>query len=191
MTASSGSDVAARARAWGLVALTVAIAAQLVWFAVMLRQDDPPGLLRPALFTVVMALLALSRGRWRWAVVFARLVIGGAFVDALWSRFNDFNGFIAYTSLVNSFLPPSWAPALAVIATVFESAFAGGILLGIATRWAAGGSAVLLCVFATAMVASGLDQFEWAVYVLAAGAWVVVASGERFLTLDGLMAARG
>jgi uncharacterized membrane protein YphA (DoxX/SURF4 family) len=172
------------------VALTVAIGAQVIWFAVALGQEGGPGLVRPAIFTSVMGLLALTRGRVPIAVVLARIVIGGAFVDALWSRSADFSRFVAYTALVNSFLPAAVAPFLAVAATVLESVFAVGILLGVATRWAAAGSAVLLFLFASAMVASGLDQFEWAVYVLAAGAWVVAASDPRWLTLDSLLTGR-
>jgi uncharacterized membrane protein YphA (DoxX/SURF4 family) len=190
MTPATASAVVTRSRPWALAALTVAIGAQLVWFAFALRQADGPGLVRPALFTAVMALLALTRGRLHVGVVLARLVIGGAFADALWGRFGDFSRFVAYTARVNAFLPADMAPFLAVAATVLESVFAAGMILGVATRWAAAGSAVLLLLFATAMVASGLDQFEWAVYVLATGSWVVAASGTRFLTVDSLLGPR-
>ena len=189
MNGSNAPAGIARSRSWSLGALAVAVAAQLVWFALILREDDGPDLVRPTIFTAVMALLVLTRGRTPLVVALARIVIGGAFLNALWNRFDDFSGFVAYTGQVNAFLPTEVIPFLAIAATVLECVFAAAMLLGIATRWAAAGSAVLLFLFASAMVASGLDQFEWAVYVLAAGAWVVAASGARLLTVDGLLAS--
>jgi uncharacterized membrane protein YphA (DoxX/SURF4 family) len=187
MNVSSAPAGFARSRSWALGALAVAIAAQLIWFARTVRQEDGPDLVRPAIFTAVMGLLALTRGRTPFVVALARIVIGGAFLNALWNRFDDFSRFVAYTGQVNAFLPAEVIPFLAVAATVLECIFAAAMLLGIAIPWAAAGSAVLLFLFATAMVASGLDQFEWAVYVLAAGAWVVAASGARLLTVDSLL----
>jgi hypothetical protein len=178
-------------RGWALAALGAALAAQLVWFALAIRAGEPPAgeLVRPAIFTVVMGLLLLTRGRMPAAHLLARLVIGGAFLDALRLRFGAFDSFIGYTALVTSFLPEAMAPFLAVLATALESTLGVAILLGISTSWAAAGSAALLFLFATSMEISGLDQFEWAVYVLSAGAWVVAASGTRFLTVDNWIAA--
>ena len=69
----------------------------------------------------------------------------------------------------------------AVVATVLEVVFCAALIIGAGTRWAALASAILLCLFATAMTLSGLDQFEWAVYVLSAGAWVAAASDAKYI----------
>ena len=48
-----------RSRPWALAALAVAIAAQLVWFALVIRSGGASidSLTRPTIFTVVMAIL--------------------------------------------------------------------------------------------------------------------------------------
>jgi putative oxidoreductase len=181
-----------RARRWALRALGVAIVAQIAWIVVILMagRGSLSYMARPLLFGGTMTLLFATRGAVPWIVFMARLVIGGAFLNALWHRFDDFSRFVAYTSQVNAFLPAGMIPFLAVVATVLECVLCTAILLGIATRWAAIGSAVLLFLFATAMVASGLDQFEWAVYVLSTGAWVVATADTRFASIDGFVSRR-
>ena len=64
----------------------------------------------------------------------------------------------------------------------------GAMLLGIKTRWAAGGSAALLLLFAAAMTMSGVSQAGWAVYVLSAGALALTRSNASSLSVDSLMA---
>lgn len=191
MSASLQPDATGPARIWALTALGAAIAAQLIWFVLVIRRDEATAayLARPAIFTVVMGLLFLTRGRAPFLVFVARVVIGGAFLNALWHRFDNFSRFIAYTGQVNSFLPTEVIPFLAVLATLLECLLCAAMLLGIATRWAALGSAGLLFLFATAMAISGVDQFEWAVYVLSAGSWVVAESRARFLSADSWMSS--
>jgi hypothetical protein len=41
--------------------------------------------------------------------------------------------------------------------------------------------------FATSMVISGLSQFEWAVYVLAAGAFMLATVDATLLSIDSIM----
>ena len=183
-----------RSRPWALAALAVAIAAQLVWFALVVQGGGASidSLTRPTLFTVVMAILLVTRGRSSVPVLLARLTVAGAFLNALWHRFDDFGRFINYAGQVNSFLPSAVIPFLAVVATVLEVVFCAALIIGAATRWAALGSAILLCLFATAMTLSRLDQFEWAVYVLSTGAWVAAASDAKYiLSLTQSSAARG
>lgn len=186
------ADAIARSRMWALVALGAGIAAQLVWFVVVVPGREPSAtyLARPVIFTVVMGLLLLTRGRTAFPVLLARLLIGGTFLDALWGRFDNFSGFIAYTAKVNAFLPLEVIPSIAITATALECVLCVAMLLGISTSLTAAASAVLLFLFATAMEISGLDQFEWAVYVLAAGSWVVAASKPRLLSVDALMSHR-
>lgn len=188
---SARAEAIRRTRGWALAALGAALAAQLIWFVLVVGRGEASAasLARPTISTVAMALLFLTRGRLPFFVFLARVAIGGSFLDALWGRFDNFDRFIALTAQVNAFLPAEVIPALAVVATALEAVFCFAMLLGIATPWAAAGSAGLLFLFATAMVISGLDQFEYAVYVLAAGAWLVAASNTRFLSVDGWISA--
>jgi uncharacterized membrane protein YphA (DoxX/SURF4 family) len=61
------------------------------------------------------------------------------------------------------------------------------MLVGFKTRWASAASSVLLLMFATSMVLSGLDQFEWAVYVLAAGAFSLATADATMFGVDSLL----
>src|SRR5215831_17146755 len=65
-------------------------------------------------------------------------------------------------------------------------------ILGIRVEYVARGAAVLLCVFGTAMTLSGLieSQFFYAVFVLAAGAWVVSMADATWVSLDSLLWCR-
>jgi uncharacterized membrane protein YphA (DoxX/SURF4 family) len=109
-------------------------------------------------------------------------------MTALLERPGDWNRFVRYTARVNSFLPYRMIPTLAILATALECILCAAILFGIKTRWAAGGSAVLLFFFATAMTISGLSQAEWAVYVLSAGAFALTTTDASLLSVDRLMA---
>ena len=143
-----------------------AVAFGLLWVALIIQigwtifyASRPIGALtRPLIFTCGFLLVALTRGRIRWIALLGRLIVGGAFLSALMERPGDWGRFVQYTGLVNSFLPHEVIPTVAVLATVVESVLCAAILLGIKTRWAAGGSFVLLCLFATAMTISGLSQ---------------------------------
>lgn len=73
-------------------------------------------------------------------------------------------------------------PALAVLATIGESTCGLAMLVGIRVSLAGTASALLLFVFATAMVLSGLSQFQYSVYLMSATAWALA-------TLDGADAA--
>jgi hypothetical protein len=61
------------------------------------------------------------------------------------------------------------------------------MLSGIKVRWAAGGSAGLLFLFATAMTISGLPQASWAVYVLSAAAFALTTTDASLFSVDSLM----
>lgn len=61
---------------------------------------------------------------------------------------------MAYTFQVNAFVPVSWAPALAGLATVLEALLGGCLLLGASTRVAAICTGLLLLTFAFAMTVS-------------------------------------
>jgi uncharacterized membrane protein YphA (DoxX/SURF4 family) len=87
---------------------------------------------------------------------------------------------------VLSFMPSNSVPFLALIATACEVSLCVAMFLGFKTRWASAGSAILLFMFATSMVVSGLSQFGWAVYVLAAGALTLTTVDATLLSIDSI-----
>lgn len=157
----------------------------------------------PLEFALPFLLLLLSGGRVRWIASLLRLPVSIAFLSAVCDRlgllgkpgtpgvaWGDFGNFIAYTAQVDSFLPAFTIPALAVVATLCESACGIGLLLGWRIRWFALGSAVLLFLFATAMIISNLSQFTYAVYAMAAGAWALSTVDASLLSIDSMARLR-
>jgi uncharacterized membrane protein YphA (DoxX/SURF4 family) len=66
----------------------------------------------------------------------------------------DWAHFVAYTAKVNSFLPDTLAPTLAVVATAAEILLGIALILGVFCRPVALASALLFAVFAGAMTVS-------------------------------------
>jgi uncharacterized membrane protein YphA (DoxX/SURF4 family) len=87
----------------------------------------------------------------------------------------DWTYFVAYTAKVNSFLPSSLAPALAVIATAAEGLLGIALILGIFRRPVAIASAVLFALFAGAMTLSfGVKApLDYSVFVDFAAAFIL------------------
>jgi uncharacterized membrane protein YphA (DoxX/SURF4 family) len=158
-------------------------------------------LMQPSISIFLLGLLAIARGRVRWITTLLRLILSAEFGLSVADRFGwlgppgrgaawgDFAHFVTYTHQVNAFLPASFAPALAVLATIFESTFSVALLLGIRLRQTSAGAAMLLCLFGTAMMASGLieSQFFYAVFVLASGAWLISATDASLISVDRLI----
>jgi putative oxidoreductase len=180
------------------VALWVALITQVAWTAYTWVHRHPPlgDILYPVLFVPAATLLAVTNGRNRWIAVIPRLLIAIGFLDNVADRFGflgppgapnvswgDFQHFIAYTAQVNAFAPRALIPTLAVLGTIGESSLGIAMLLGIRIRLAAAGSAVLLTIFATAMVLSGLSQFQYNVYLMAAAAWALATVDASALTV--------
>jgi uncharacterized membrane protein YphA (DoxX/SURF4 family) len=159
-------------------------------------------LLQPLALVALFGLLAGTRGRIRWIAVLVRVAVGAEFILSVADRFGllgppgsavswgDFGHFVAYTHQVNSFLPASFAPLLAVLATICETTFGITLVLGIRIQFVARAAALLLCLFGSAMIASGLieSQFYYAVFVLAAGALVISNVDATLLSLDAVRA---
>lgn len=177
-----------RSKTAALIALSVALLAQLSWFAkeVLFSQTTLADLTRPLIFTGAFVAVAVTRGQYRGINTIGRFVIAGAFLLALWNRFDDFNRFIRYAGLVNSFMPRTTIPVLAILATVAEITCCVTMFVGLKVRFAAAASGLLLFLFATAMTISGLEQFTWAVYVLATGGWMLSTVDASMLSVDGL-----
>ncbi len=170
--------------------LWLALGVQGIWLAMKIAQQHGSlhGLLYALFASLGFAALAALRGRVRWLAIVLRMFIGYAFLSAVCDRlglfggpgtpgvaWGNFHNFVIYTGQVNAFLPAAIIPALAVVASVCEGGLGLAMLLGIRPRIAAAGSSVLLFLFALAMTVSlGLrSQFPYAVYVLAAGSWVL------------------
>ena len=103
-------------------------------------------LTQPLVFLGLFGLFAASHGNVRWIAPLPRLVIAAEFLLSVADRFGlfgppgkgvswgDFAHFVAYTHRVNAFLPASFAPTLAVLATIGEITFGITLLLGFRIR---------------------------------------------------------
>lgn len=191
-----------RSRAVALATLWIALAAQVVWTAYdyVLARPRLADILYPLIFVPAAALLAITRGRNGLIAAIPRLLIGLSFVYNVADRlgilgppgspnvsWGDFQHFEAYTAQVNAFAPRALIPALAVMATIGEGTLGLGMLLGVLSRFACVGSAALLAVFATAMVLSGLSQFQYSVYLMAIAAWFLATVDPSPLSVDALV----
>ena len=192
MTFTTGRNQLHRYRALALAALTVVLVVQVAWtvWRVATVGFDLSGLWRPLVFTTAFILVAVTRGNAGYVNTLGRLTIAGAFLSALWSRFDNFAGFVRYTGRVLSFMQSESVWLLAVAVSVCEVTLCIAMFVGIKTRWASVGSAILLFMFATSMVISGLSQFEWAVYVLAVGAFTLATVDATRLSLDSIVFGR-
>lgn len=192
MPSTTGRNQQHGYRVPALAVLTVFLVAQIAWtvWRVATAGFNIVALWRPLVFTTAFVLVAATRGNAGYINTLGRLTIGGAFLSALWSRFGNFAGFVRYTSRVLSFMTSESIWLLAVAATVCEVSLCIAMFLGFKTRWASVGSAILLFMFATSMVISGLSQFEWAVYVLAVGAFTLATVDATRLSLDSVVFGR-
>ncbi len=121
----------------------------------------------------------------RFGILYARLAIGGVFLSAVADRFGlwgpygkhnvswgNFHSFTVYVAKVNSFLPASWAPALAWMATAPEFSLGIALIIGLWPRRVCLASATLLAMFGIAMAISfGIESpLSYSVFSASAGA---------------------
>ena len=117
----------------------------------------------------------------RWAILYARIALGAAFLSGIADRFGlwgknvgygDFAHFVQYTAKVNSFMPAFTIPLLAWAATVAELVLGIALISGVWLRSVALGSALLLFLFGTAMAISfGLKSpLDYSVFSASAAA---------------------
>ena len=117
----------------------------------------------------------------RWAILYARIALGAAFLSGIADRFGlwgkttgygDFAHFVQYTAQVNSFMPAFTIPFLAWAATVAELVLGIALISGVWLRGVALGSALLLFLFGTAMAISfGLKSpLDYSVFSASAAA---------------------
>lgn len=115
----------------------------------------------------------------RFAVLYTRLALGAAFLSAVAARFGlwddrpqPFQGFIAYTGEVLSFVPSAAIPFCAVAATIAETSLGLLLIVGVARRRTALASAALLATFGVCMAISfGIKSpLDYSVFSASAGA---------------------
>ncbi len=130
------------------------------------------------------------------AVFLLRTALAAGFLSAVASRLNlwgthssGWTNFVSYTAEVNSFVPPSWAPTLAILSTAAE--FIIGILLltGYLIRKAALSAAVLTLIFAVTMsISFGCKEpLDYSVFVFSAGAFLLSTFPRYSWSLEQLL----
>ncbi len=131
--------------------------------------------------------------------IFLRIALAAGFLSAVAARFNlwgkrasvaeAWKGFITYTGEVNSFLPKSCIPAIAVTATVLETVLAILLLIGFKTSYSAFGAGVLLLLFALAMSYSyGMKEpLDYSVFAASAGAFLLASLPYFKWSIDQLL----
>ena len=140
-------------------------------------------------------MIGTGKGIDLWAVRYARVAIGAAFLSAVAGRFGlwtgapgweSFERFLQRTAQLNGWAPPFLVPVLAWAATILETTLALALIGGIAVRWAALGSAVLLAWFATAMaVYTGIKPpLDYSVFSASAAALLVAVVEHRRVVND-------
>jgi len=125
----------------------------------------------------------------RFAPIYARIALGCAFLSAVAARFgfwrdrgpHPFAQFVQYTAEVNSFLPASFAPTLAIVATIAETTLGILLIAGFRPRWTGIASSILLALFGTAMSISGgiKSAFDASVFSASAAALLMAVLAER------------
>ena len=130
----------------------------------------------------------------RFLALYARLAIAAGFLSSVADRFGlwgpagsakvawgNWKNFVAYTAVLNFYLPRWSAPILAVVVTIAETSLAVLLILGLWRRATAALSATLLCLFAVAMsVALGLKApLDYSVYSAAGAAALLFAYGGK------------
>ena len=128
----------------------------------------------------------------RAAVLVGRLAIAAGFLSAvadrfgLWGRPGDpqvvwgnWANFVAYTGVLNWFLPANLFPAVAIAATAAEVTLAVLLLVGYRLAVSATLSGVLLVLFGVAMIAAlgPKAPLDYSVFAAAAASFLIAADG--------------
>jgi uncharacterized membrane protein YphA (DoxX/SURF4 family) len=131
--------------------------------------------------------------------LFLRLAISSAFLSAVADRFGGWNkeisvwgnwdSFLAYTQLINPWIPSVAIPTIGTIATAAEIIFALFLILGFKTELFAKLSGFLLLLFALSMTFStGIKSaLDFSVFSASAAAFALSALKEKYLELDSLI----
>jgi putative oxidoreductase len=129
----------------------------------------------------------------RWAVRYARVAIGAAFLSAVAGRFglwtgapnwSNFERFIRRTAELNPFLPEAAMPLVAWAATGAETVLGLALIAGVQVNRAAFGGAALLAWFGIAMAATAgpKSPLDYSVFSASAGALLLALGESRRIT---------
>ena len=132
----------------------------------------------------------------------SRAALGGSFLLSVSDRlglygnpgergvsWGTFERFLGYAAKVNAFAPAWMIPSLGTAATVLELLFGVTLVLGLALRWVAFGSAGLLFLFGSAMAISfGIKSpFDFSVFAAMCCALFLSLAGSNRWTVDSLL----
>ncbi|MDV3995396.1 DoxX protein [Elizabethkingia anophelis] len=130
------------------------------------------------------------------AIFLLRIALAAGFLSAMSSRLNvwgaqssGWSKFVRYTAEVNSFLPHSWIPSLAVLSTLAESFIGILLLIGYRVRKTALCAAILTVLFGIAMsISFGCKEpLDYSVFVFSAGAFLLSTFSYYLWSLDQLL----
>ena len=131
--------------------------------------------------------------------LFLRLAISLSFMSAVADRFGlwgteysvwgNWENFLAYTKLINPWLPEGLILAAGIFATGAEIILAFCLLAGFRTELAAKLCGFLLLLFALSMTLStGIKgALDYSVFTASAGAFALASCKNKFLELDSLI----
>ncbi len=141
----------------------------------------------------------------RYSTVFLRVALGVTFLTAVTDRFGlwgppgadnvswgNFENFLAYTALLNPYLPDTWIPVLGWVVTVAETVLGLALITGLQTRRVAAASGALLLAFAFGMtVGTGIKApLNYSVFSAAAGALLLATAGYYPVSVDAWLQRR-
>lgn len=119
---------------------------------------------------------------------FLRLGLAAGFLSAVADRFGlwgspgapnvawgEWSAFVDYVATLNWFAPAPLIPALAWAATLAETLFALGLLVGWRLRWFALASGLLLLSFALTIALRVKAPLDFSVFAAAGGAFLLAA----------------
>ncbi|WP_426484715.1 DoxX family protein [Flavobacterium sp. 2] len=128
-----------------------------------------------------------------FATLLLRIAMAVGFLSAVLSRLgllgkqsSGWENFLAYAEQVNSFLPKSFIPSIAIFSTFLESLFAVLLLVGYQTRKTAIGASILTFLFALAMTYSfGIKEpLDYSVFVFSMAAFLLATADKYRWSLD-------
>ncbi len=127
------------------------------------------------------------------ATILLRFALAAGFLSAVGSRLSlwgshssGWASFLDYTKSVNSYVPASLVPVLAVVSTILETGFGILLLIGYKTRWSSLGASILTLIFALSMAFSfGLKEpLDYSVFAFSASAFLLSTMPDYPLSLD-------
>ena len=134
--------------------------------------------------------------------LFLRFALSASFLSAVADRFGwwpaemsawgNWENFVAYTQVINPWLPEALVSPIAMVATATEIIFPLCLLLGFKTELFAKLSGILLLLFALAMTFStGIKgPFDYSVFSASSAAFALSTMKEKYFELDCLLAKK-